>query len=333
MPARLKAILQYLAMILLTALLLWLSLRSLSVVEGQSKSDFLWETWNKSNKWYLLAMALIAMLSHLLRAYRWQMLLKPTGHTISLGSSFLSLMIGYMVNLAIPRGGEVSRCYNLFKLENAPVEISFGTVVAERVVDVICLLTLVTLSFFVEWEKLSEFIETLGIFTTGGLQLPSWVLIAFSALLGLLLLLYLFRKNEKFKKVVQGFRRGLVAVFRIEKKFSFVVLSIVIWVLYFIMTYFVIKAFPETSQLGFSAVLTLFAIGSIAMAAPLPGGAGSYHTLVPLGLVMLYQLPKADAVAFVFIFHGWQTFIMIVGGIVSLIISYWLIKWKAPKTK
>jgi hypothetical protein len=320
-------------MILLTALLLWLSLRSLSVVEGQSKSDFLWETWNKSNKWYLLAMALIAMLSHLLRAYRWQMLLKPTGHTISLGSSFLSLMIGYMVNLAIPRGGEVSRCYNLFKLENAPVEISFGTVVAERVVDVICLLTLVTLSFFVEWEKLSEFIETLGIFTTGGLQLPSWVLIAFSALLGLLLLLYLFRKNEKFKKVVQGFRRGLVAVFRIEKKFSFVVLSIVIWVLYFIMTYFVIKAFPETSQLGFSAVLTLFAIGSIAMAAPLPGGAGSYHTLVPLGLVMLYQLPKADAVAFVFIFHGWQTFIMIVGGIVSLIISYWLIKWKAPKTK
>jgi hypothetical protein len=69
------------------------------------------------------------------------------------------------------------------------------------------------------------------------------------------------------------------------------------------------------------------------MAAPLPGGAGSYHTLVPLGLVMLYQLPKADAVAFVFIFHGWQTFIMIVGGIVSLIISYWLIKWKAPKTK
>lgn len=144
-------------MILLTAVLLWLSLRSLSAVEGQSKSGFLWETWSKSNKGYLLAMALVAILSHVLRAYRWRMLLQPTGHTISLGNSFLSLMIGYLVNLAIPRGGEVSRCYNLFKLENTPVEISFGTVVAERAVDVICLLAIIILSFFVEWDKLLAF--------------------------------------------------------------------------------------------------------------------------------------------------------------------------------
>jgi uncharacterized membrane protein YbhN (UPF0104 family) len=95
----------------------------------------------------------------------------------------------------------------------------------------------------------------------------------------------------------------------------------------------VVLAFPETRELGYGAVLTLFAIGAIAMAAPLPGGAGSYHALVPLGLVMLYNLPKADAIAFVFIFHGWQTLIMIIGGVVSLIISYLIIRWKKAPTK
>ena len=103
--------------------------------------------------------------------------------------------------------------------------------------------------------------------------------------------------------------------------------------LYFVMSYCVLEAFHETEDLGFRATITLFAIGSIAMAVPLPGGAGSYHTLVPLGLVMLYHLPKADAVAFTFIFHAWQTLIMIVAGIVSLIISYWLIRWRKAKVK
>jgi uncharacterized membrane protein YbhN (UPF0104 family) len=124
-----------------------------------------------------------------------------------------------------------------------------------------------------------------------------------------------------------------MAVFRLQNKALFVFYSITIWSLYFLMSYFVVIAFPETRELGFSAVVTLFAIGSIAMAAPLPGGAGSYHTLVPLGLVMLYNLPKADAIAFVFIFHGWQTVIMIVGGVVSLIISYLLIRWKKAPIK
>jgi uncharacterized membrane protein YbhN (UPF0104 family) len=87
------------------------------------------------------------------------------------------------------------------------------------------------------------------------------------------------------------------------------------------MSYAVIRAFDETAHLGFGAVLSLFAIGTIAMAAPLPGGAGSYHVLLPAGLSLLYQVPQADAVAFTFVFHGWQTLIMIVGGVISLILT------------
>ncbi|MBK7650702.1 MAG: flippase-like domain-containing protein [Flammeovirgaceae bacterium] len=124
-----------------------------------------------------------------------------------------------------------------------------------------------------------------------------------------------------------------MAIFRLKNKFLFIFYSITIWGLYFLMSYFVVIAFPETSELGISAVLTLFAIGALAMAAPLPGGAGSYHTLVPLGLVMLYNLPEPDAIAFVFIFHGWQTITLIAAGVISLIISYLIIRWKKVPEK
>ncbi len=331
MPSKSKAVIQYIVFLGLAVGLLWLSLKSIPDVEGESKSAFIWETWERANKGYLIIMAAVAMLSHVLRAYRWKMLLKPTGNNISLTNSFLSLMIGYLVNLAIPRGGEISRCYNLLKLEKTPVEISFGTVVAERVVDVISLAVLIAISFFVEWTKLAHFIESLNLFnqpSEGNGQWQIWILAGVAVVVVLSAIIYGLRKNEKLKKILLGFKNGVLSIFKLERSWLFIFISVLIWLLYFVMSYFVIIAFPETATLGFSAVVTLFAIGAIAMAAPLPGGAGSYHTLVPLGLVLLYGLPKGDAVAFVFIFHGWQTFIFILAGVVSLLVSYWKVRWK-----
>ena len=273
-------------------------------------------------------MAGITVASHILRAVRWKMLLVPSGNIVSLTSSFLSLMIGYLVNLAVPRGGEVSRCYNLFKLEKTPVETSFGTVVVERIVDVICLLILILISFFVEWDKLKAFIDTINFSSDKGFSISPWVILLFIIGLGFVAALYFLRKNEKLIKILMGFKEGLLSVFRLENKFLFVFYSLAIWGLYFLMSYCVILAFPETAVLGFGAVMTLFAIGAIAMAAPLPGGAGSYHTLVPMGLILLYNLAKPDAIAFTFIFHAWQTLILIVVGIVSLIVSYLIIRWR-----
>jgi uncharacterized protein (TIRG00374 family) len=331
--SKLKSALQYLLLIAITTALLWLSLRGLTVAEGEDKSEFIWNAWLRSNKGYLMLMALVAMLSHVLRAVRWKMLLEPTGNSVSLGNSFLSLMIGYLVNLAVPRGGEVSRCYNLYKLEKTPVEVSFGTVVVERLVDLVCLVLLIGISFIVEWKKLKAFIDTLDFSSAGGSSVSIWIFIALVLVAGVGVGIYLLRNNQKLRKILSGFKEGLMAVFRLKNKALFVFYSIAIWALYFLMSYFVVIAFPETSGLGISAVLTLFAIGAIAMAAPLPGGAGSYHTLVPLGLVMLYNLPKADAIAFVFIFHGWQTVTLIAAGVVSLIISYLIIRWKKVPEK
>ncbi len=323
MSGSLKTSIQYAIIFIVTGLLIWVSLRGLT---GENKGEYLLNTWKSADLGWLMAMAVIAIVSHALRAHRWRMLLEPAGHKSSFKNSFLSLMVGYLVNLVIPRGGEVSRCYNLYKLEKTPVEISFGTVIVERMVDLVCLLLLITLAFIVESSRLIDFIKTLPIGVQGS---SSGLLIMAAIAAGLLLLILLavwfVRRSKKlsafFARTWAGFRGGLLSIFSLKNKGLFIFYSLLIWFLYFLMSYTVILAFPETEHLGFNAVLSLFAIGSIAMAAPLPGGTGSYHVLVPQGLVFLYNVPLADAVAFTFIFHGWTTAIMIVGGAASLIVT------------
>jgi uncharacterized protein (TIRG00374 family) len=336
----LKTAFQYLIIFTVTALLIWFSLRNLVVGEGDSESyedkwNYLLITWQSANKGWLLVMAIFAVTSHLIRAERWRMLMEPSGYNTSLKNNFLSLMVGYLVNLVIPRGGEVSRCYNLYKLDKTPVEISFGTVVVERIVDLICLLVLLSISFIVESEKLLSFIDSLPLSSgKSRLNVILYILLVLAMVLALLVLF--FKKHKKFNDFVlrtwKGFKGGLLSIFHLKKPSLFILYSIAIWFLYFLMSYAVILAFQATSHLGIAAVLSLFAIGSIAMAAPLPGGTGSYHVLVPQGLALLYHVPLPDAIAFTFIFHGWQTAIMIIGGAISLLVTSMIVKKKSSSS-
>lgn len=225
----------------------------------------------------------------------------------------------------------MSRCYNLYKLDKTPADMSFGTVVVERIVDLACLMLLIAVSFLVESQKLILFLETLPLNFSGSTSaIIILLVIAVVVIAGVVVFRWLLRRNIKFRdfiwKTWNGFRQGLLSVFKLKNKGRFIFYSAFIWFLYFLMSYAVLKAFPSTSELGFSAVLSLFAIGAIAMAAPLPGGTGSYHVLVPQGLVFLYHVPSSEAVAFTFIFHGWQTAIMIVCGAFSLLITSYLVK-------
>lgn len=331
MSLQTRSLLQYAFIILSTGGLIWFSLRGLHVAEGEDKWDYLLQTWHAANKGWLVLMAVGSVLSHVIRAERWRMLLVPVGQNTRLSYSFLSLMVGYLVNLVIPRGGEVSRCYNLYKLDRIPVEISFGTVVIERIVDVLCLCVLVALSFILESQKLLAFIDTLAItMSTGVSKITLLLFVGAGVFLIIVILYWLVKRNQNINAFVtrawKGFKAGLLSVFKLENKGRFALYSLAIWLLYFLMSYAVIKAFPATSLLGFQAVISLFAIGSIAMAAPLPGGTGSYHVLVPQGLVFLYGIPQTDAVAFTFIFHGWQTAVLIVGGATSLLVTSYIVK-------
>jgi uncharacterized protein (TIRG00374 family) len=334
MSVRPKVFLQYVVIIGITLLLIWFSLRGLQGGNETDKWSYLKHTWQTADKTWLLVMAGLALMSHLARAERWRMLMVPAGYHPKLSHSFYSLMVGYLVNLVIPRGGEVSRCYNLYKLDKTPPEMSFGTVVVERVVDLLCLVVLITISFLVESQKLIAFLKTLPLNFSGSNSTVIILLILVVVVIaGAFIFRWLLRRNTKLRgfieKLWNGFKEGLLSVFKLKNKGRFVFYSAFIWFLYFLMSHAVLKAFPSTSELGIGAVLSLFAIGSIAMAAPLPGGTGSYHVLVPQGLIFLYHVPPAEAVAFTFIFHGWQTAIMIACGAVSLLITSFLVKKRA----
>lgn len=330
MSGPLKTFLQYAIIFIVTALLIWVSLRGLT---GQNKGEYLLETWRSADKGWLMAMAVLSIVSHLLRAERWGMLLEPSGYKPRLSYSFLSLMVGYLVNLVIPRGGEVSRCYNLYKLERTPPDTSFGTVVVERIVDLVCLTALLVVAFIVEWDKLLGFVKTLPVGAGGYSSALTIIALAFVGFVAVGFVGYwIVKKNKKLNAFIvrtwQGFKAGFLSIFRLRNKGLFIFYSLVIWALYFLMSYTVILAFEETEHLGLDAVLSMFAIGSIAMAVPLPGGTGSYHVLVPQGLVLLYSIPQADAVAFTFIFHGWQTAVLIAAGALSLIATSVILKRK-----
>ncbi len=326
MTSHLRTLIQYLALVFISAFLVWYSLRAITPANEQSKWSYLLHTWQLADKGWLMLMALLAMISHLIRAERWRMLIEPTGHSTSLYYSFLSLMNGYLINLVIPRGGEVSRCYNLYKLNQSPFDKTFGTVIAERAIDFICFILILLVAFVVESDKLMGFIRSLPIASAGNNSLlPGLIgglIVAVAGIIGYLLISRNARLRTSVLRFWKGFKSGLGTVLRLNNHSLFYFYSFLIWALYFAMSYTVIKAFDETSHLGWSAVILVFAVGSVAMVIPLPGGTGSYHMLVPASLSFLYQVPRADAVAFTFVFHAWQTLLMIVGGCLALLSTY-----------
>lgn len=343
MKSALKNGFKYVVMLAITGFLLWISFRNIEPAPGQTKVEFISAVWNSASTPFLFASALMALLSHLIRAERWKLLLTPIGHRISLKDGFYSVMIGYFINLVIPRGGEVSRCYNLYRLNNTPVDVSLGTVVAERVIDLFFLVALISLSFFIELDSLLGFFnseEVQALRSQGSEEgTPFYYLVLAGVLLvaGLFIIFKVLVKTRRYfvlrlmsrsRSMLIGIRDGLKSVLRLEKRWLFIFYSLLIWVCYYLMMYFVMLAFSETESLGLLAALTIFVIGGIAMAIPLPGGAGSFHILVSTGLILLYGLSEDKAVAFTFIFHAWQTLVIIIVGAISLFLTQIALKYK-----
>ncbi|HMP98577.1 MAG TPA: lysylphosphatidylglycerol synthase transmembrane domain-containing protein [Cyclobacteriaceae bacterium] len=334
---KIRVYIQYIIILGITLFLLWLALNRLVSAEGDLDVwQLLMQTWAESDKTFMLLMALVAMLSHAIRAARWNLLLTAASHPTSFWKAFHSLMIGYLVNMAIPRGGELSRCYNLSKLQSTPIEVSLGSVVAERTIDLLCMFFIILLTFALEFATIfslfSGLFETYSITTV---SLGKYSLIAVGVTAVAFLLIRLLMRSGKVKAFFQrfwfGFRAGLLSVFAVKNKATFLLQTLIIWLLYLLMSKFVLMAFPETSGLSWGGVMVIFTVGLIAMAIPLPGGAGSYHVLLPLTLIGLYAIPESRAIAFTFIFHAWQSFILILAGAISLVASFVLIKWQAQK--
>lgn len=242
-------------------------------------------------------------ISNISRALRWQMLLKSLGSSTRFINSFLTIMLGLFANLGFPRLGEVLRPVTLAKYEDIPVEKVLGTIVVDRAMDVLSLLIIVSIAFFLEfdtlWGYLSENMasDDKG---TGLLGNPIVLGVLGSGILGMALL-FMFRKKiqataiyGKVKQVILGFVDGILSIKNLDKPWLFIVYSIAIWAGYYLMYYFYMPTFGPTAHLGFIAALMAFVFGTFGIVIPSPGGMGTYHFLI-IACLSLYGINESDA--------------------------------------
>ena len=281
--------------------------------------------------WIYLSIAL-AMVSHLLRAWRWNMLLEPLGYQLKTSRTFLAVMVGYLANFVVPRMGEVSRCGVLKKTDNVSVSRGFGSVVTERVFDMICLLAIVAFTLAIEFRRLKDFILNLFLDKATSLEenFITLISIGITFLFGAVLIFFLLkrnqaflRKNKYYNKLTAFLRQlveGITSVRKLKNPVLFWVATVGIWVCYYFMTYVVFFSMESTANLGYSAGFILLVLGGIGMAAPVQGGIGAFHYLVSAGL-LLYGVAENEGIIFAFVLHTTNSIAIIGVGSLSLITS------------
>lgn len=323
-----KNALRYILSFGLAAALLWYVFKDMdvaSMLDRLQQADWRWVGLS----------CLLVLLAHTVRAWRWQMLMEPLGHRPSLFNAVLSVLTGYFANYIVPRMGEVTRCGTLYRLDKIPVNQSFGTVVAERVFDVLTLLVLIALNFFLEFDRLSQFF--LDFFSSkvgGGESGGKGILIGVIAALfvvGVGGAVMVWRNKSIREKLMQnalvgkiiafltGMAEGIFSIRKLRSPGLFIFSTVLIWVLYFLISYVLFFCIPETSDLGLLAGLTLLVIGAIGMTAPTQGGIGAYHLLVG-NVMVLYGLTQKDGITLATFVHGTQMIFMLVVGAISFLI-------------
>ncbi len=292
-----------------------------------------------ANMFWVSVSGLVSIVAFIVRAYRWNSLIEPMGYSPSLKNTSYSLMVGYFANLAIPRLGEVSRCGALSKAESIPFNKLLGTVIVERVIDVISLLLCMLLAAVIEFKRLGSFFSE-NIFNPiikkfeqliNSPLILTGIIVVFIVLIAVVIY---FKGKNKIKgtdsaisKLIKGFIDGLRSVANLKKLGRFIFHSILIWFLYYLSVYVALYAFPFTSGLGAGAALFLLVAGGIGMSAPVQGGVGAYHLLVSQGLV-LYGLSQQDGLTFATLLHSLQLLLVVTMGTASLLILFAINKKK-----
>lgn len=293
----------------------------------------LWEELKTANYWWFFGAIVLAVLSHVFRALRWNLLIQQMGYKTRTSTTFYSVMMGYLANLALPRLGEVTRCGFLSKKENIPFNALFGTVIAERVFDLVVLLFIIFVVVITQIAQIGGFLNRLlikplmGIYAGNGTAIL--IVVAVLALLGIAFL-FVFKRLKpwlkstmlygKIESFINGFLDGLISIAKLKQRGLFLFHTFMIWFLYLFMIVLPFYAFSETSILGMLDGVTILGIGSLGIVAPVPGGVGSYHFIITELLVQLYDIPVKAAAAYATANHAAQTIMIIFVGFVSYIL-------------
>lgn len=310
----------------LGVLFIWLFLRKLT---PEQKGE-IWESFWNANYWWALLSILLGLMSHFIRALRWRILLSPMGYKPRLANAFHCVMIGYFANLALPRLGEVTRCTALAKYEKIPFQKSFGTVIVERVIDLILFAGLFFLTLILQWNHIRDYVydqiyhplaQRFAFLQDTGVV---WMSILGGALV-LALFLYLIRKRferfgmyRKIRQLILDLLEGLLAIGRIRKPFTFIFQSLMIWLLYYLMLYACLFCFTETAALGPDAALAMLVFGSIGIMV-VQGGIGIYPAIIA-EVGTLYAVEATTGYALGWLAWTAQTLMVILAGIAALLL-------------
>ena len=256
------------------------------------------------------------LLSHLSRAYRWRFQLEPMGYNIKLPNSIMAVFSAYIINYTIPRAGEVARATILTTYEDVPFEKGFGTIVAERVADLVVVLGIIAVTLFLQFD----FIMT---FLTQAFNPESLIIAILGLFVALVIFIVYIRKSQsglalKIKTFVLGLIEGVMSIFKMKKKWAFIFHTLFIWTMYVLMFYVTTFSVEELHGIPFGAVLIGFISASFSIAAT-NGGIGSYPVAV-YAAFSIFAIPEDPSIAFGWIIWTSQTILLVVLGGLSLLL-------------
>jgi uncharacterized protein (TIRG00374 family) len=276
--------------------------------------------FKKADYTFVIFSIVLLLLSHISRAYRWSFLLEPLGYKPKLLNNFMAVSVAYIMNIFIPKSGEVSRALIINKYEDIPFDKAFGTIISERVVDVLFLFGFTAIALLLQFDKLSEFLLNV---------LPLSTIYNLTGVLSVLLVLFLlalkFSKSLIIKKIIRffsGLKDGIFSILKMKKKGSFIVHSFLIWGLYLLSFYTATFALNETSNIAFSTLIITFVVGSFSFAFT-NSGFGSYPFFVA-GILSIFSIPETVGTAF-----GWIVWassiasIVFFGGLSLIILPFY----------
>lgn len=309
--------------ILLGGIFIWLGIKDLT--ESQQKEII--HSFKKADYFWICTSLIITTISHISRAIRWQYSLDAVSIKTSFWNRYLTILINYFTNLAIPRAGEITRCTLISRYEKQPFEKVVGTVIIERIIDLVILLLLIAGFIFFQYEVIYDFLIpkiaskfaflqniSLLSFLIGG------VILGIVFLLGLIFFIKKSNSSivKKLRKFWEGLYDGILTIFTMKNKVRYFIHTIVIWFLYILMFGICFKALPETTNSGLATIMAGFIFGSLAMVLT-QGGLGAYPLFVMQSLV-LYGISETTAYTLGWIIWSSQTAMVIIMGIIAFII-------------
>lgn len=305
--------------------LIWLVMRQL----GEKEIEEITASFKTAHYGWIFLSVCIGILPLLSRAWRWKMMLEPLGWKPKFINSLFAICIGYLINLAIPRLGEVSRCGVINRYERIPFPALLGTVFLERLIDVFFLLALTLTVIATQYSILSGFmieniIRPLTEKFNGVKENASLFMLLLIILICLTGASFFFLKAkfrllfDKVMQLLKNFSEGIISIKNIRNKPAFVAHSVFIWSMYVLMFYVCFFAFTETAAMPFGAVLAAFVFCTFGIIA-VPGGIGAYPAILMLTLE-LYGTSKTTGFAFGWIAWTSQTLVLLAGGLLSMIL-------------